>query len=417
VNRIRITGLVKLMNHVREALSTGIPPGEQENFRAMVKDNLRQVEEICREYKTSPEQLPAPTYRAYRYLKELDLSQLPVAKKSPKTSPQRLRVRNLITSCKTIQQELSEITLRDKKKRKSATIKDPQVMVLLFHIRQLVEQVEKMIHKAGGGVSALSHQSRRAYQWLRFLSEADNLEQHLSTLHCTQSEIEALVNQPKYRPRYPGMPVRFELYNLPAVYRVSQQEDFLLIEAHEGFVGAPVEVIRALALVALAGKGGSSLSKLKTYAQTEAFLTITSALEGTYSPTTDRSQGQHFDLQQIFERVNQTYFNGEIEKPALMWNKTLTHRKFGHYQANTDTIMISISLDKASTPAYVLEYVMYHELLHKQLGVVTNNGRRYAHTKAFREAEARFPKQKQAEAYLNELSTKISRGKSWKPKK
>jgi predicted metal-dependent hydrolase len=100
-----------------------------------------------------------------------------------------------------------------------------------------------------------------------------------------------------------------------------------------------------------------------------------------------------------------------MDQPNLTWNKTLTHRKFGHYQANTDTVMLSISLDKSSTPAYVIEFVMYHELLHKQLGVVTNRGRRYAHTKAFREAEARFPQQEQAQAYLNKLSLKIGQGK------
>jgi predicted metal-dependent hydrolase len=94
-----------------------------------------------------------------------------------------------------------------------------------------------------------------------------------------------------------------------------------------------------------------------------------------------------------------------------MWNKTLTHRKFGHYQTNTDTVMLSISLDQPSTPAYVVEFVMYHELLHKQLGVVTNHGRRYAHTKAFREAEARFSQQERAQAYLNKLSAEIGKGK------
>ncbi len=43
-----------------------------------------------------------------------------------------------------------------------------------------------------------------------------------------------------------------------------------------------------------------------------------------------------------------------------------------------------------SVPAYAVDFVMYHELLHKQLGVKVVNGRRYAHTPAFREAELAF---------------------------
>jgi hypothetical protein len=171
MNKLRITGLVKLMNHVRESLTTGIPPDKEMEFRRMVKENLRQVEEICREYKTSPKKLPAPTYRAYRYLKELDLTQLPVAKETGAPTPQRLRIKNLIANCKAIQDELRQLTESNQKRKKPLSVKDARVMVLLVHIRNLVQLVEKMTARAGGGLGLLSPQSRRAYQWLCYLSE------------------------------------------------------------------------------------------------------------------------------------------------------------------------------------------------------------------------------------------------------
>jgi hypothetical protein len=409
MSKLRITGLVKLMNHVRESLTTGIPPGKEVEFRRMVKDNLRQVEEICREYKTSPEKLPAPTYRAYCYLKDLDLRRLPVAKETP--APQRLRIKNLIASCKAIQEELGQLTESNQKRKKPLSVKDAQVIILQVHIRNLVQLVEKMTARAGDGLGLLSPQSRRAYQWLRYLSEAQNLDSHLAALHLAHAQIEALKKQPKSHSKRHDPPVRFQLYNLPVIYRISQQKDYLLIEAHQGFMEAPPVVIHALVRIALAGKGKAVLSKIKDYAHSQTFLSISSALEGENQPTIARSKGQHFDLEQVFHKINQAYFNGKIEPPNLMWNKTLTHRKFGHYQTNTDTVMLSISLDQPSTPAYVVEFVMYHELLHKQLGVVTNHGRRYAHTKAFREAEARFSQQERAQAYLNKLSAEIGKGK------
>jgi hypothetical protein len=411
MSKLRITGLVKLMNHVRDSLATGIPAGKEDEFRRMVKENVRQVEIICREYKTSPEKLPAPTYRAYRYLKDLDLRQLPAAKETGTPTPQRLRIKNLIASCKAIQEELGQLTESNQKRKKPLSVKDAQVIILLVHIRNLVQSVEKMTARAGGGLGLLSPQSRRAYQWLRYLSEAQNLDSHLAALHMAHAQIETLKKQPKFHSKRPDLTIRFQLYNLPVIYRVSQQKDHLLIEAHQGFVGAPTAVIQALVRIALGGKGKAVLSKVKDQAHSQAFLSISSALEGENQPTIARSKGQHFDLEQVFHKINQAYFNGQMEPPNLMWNKTLTHRKFGHYQTNTDTVMLSISLDQPSTPAYVVEFVMYHELLHKQLGVVTNHGRRYAHTKAFREAEARFSQQERAQAYLNKLSAKIGKGK------
>jgi hypothetical protein len=102
--------------------------------------------------------------------------------------------------------------------------------------------------------------------------------------------------------------------------------------------------------------------------------------------------------------VNAAYFDGAMPRPRLTWNQTPTHRKFGHYQTTTDTVMVSLSLDAASVPAYALDFVMYHELLHKQLGVKVVNGRRYAHTPAFREAERTFKRYDDAQKVLARLS-------------
>jgi hypothetical protein len=91
----------------------------------------------------------------------------------------------------------------------------------------------------------------------------------------------------------------------------------------------------------------------------------------------------------------------------LTWNRTITHRKFGHYQPTTDTLMVSITLDQAEVPVYAIEFVMYHELLHKQLGVEVVNGRRYAHTSEFRARERAFPHYEQAQVFLAQLSQSV----------
>jgi hypothetical protein len=46
---------------------------------------------------------------------------------------------------------------------------------------------------------------------------------------------------------------------------------------------------------------------------------------------------------------------------------------------------------------------MYHEMLHKAFGVKAINGRRYAHTPAFRAAEAKFHHYQEAQEFLKSL--------------
>jgi predicted metal-dependent hydrolase len=72
----------------------------------------------------------------------------------------------------------------------------------------------------------------------------------------------------------------------------------------------------------------------------------------------------------------------------------------GHYDFFRDLVMLSVTLDDPDVPDFVVDFVMYHELLHKVMGSKVVNGRRYAHTPAFREAERAFPRYEEAEAFL-----------------
>ena len=69
-----------------------------------------------------------------------------------------------------------------------------------------------------------------------------------------------------------------------------------------------------------------------------------------------------------------------------------------------DTVMVSSSLDSADAPEFVVDFILYHELLHKKLGVSWRNGRAMAHTTAFRQAERLFPRHAEANAALNGLA-------------
>jgi hypothetical protein len=116
---------------------------------------------------------------------------------------------------------------------------------------------------------------------------------------------------------------------------------------------------------------------------------------------TYQAVGQYHDLNLAFERVNAAYFGGKLDRPHLQWNKTRTQRKLGHYDPVRDTVMVSQTLDAARVPDYVIDFVVYHELLHKTLGSTLTNGRRLTHTGSFRKAERRFRQYAEARAFIS----------------
>ncbi|MFH1439111.1 MAG: hypothetical protein ABIG89_00975 [Candidatus Woesearchaeota archaeon] len=92
-------------------------------------------------------------------------------------------------------------------------------------------------------------------------------------------------------------------------------------------------------------------------------------------------------LIESFNRVNDSYFNGLMDMPNLIWGKhTLT--KLGSYEYGNDTVLMSMVFKEA--PQELLDYVMYHELLHKKHKFYHKNGKSFHHTTAFRNDEKMF---------------------------
>jgi hypothetical protein len=84
---LRIKGLVRLTNQVREELSRPVGERRLAELRKLVDDSLRHVQEICAEHETTPEQLPAPSRKAYRYLASIDWRQVEVSEEAQTQAP------------------------------------------------------------------------------------------------------------------------------------------------------------------------------------------------------------------------------------------------------------------------------------------------------------------------------------------
>lgn len=101
-----------------------------------------------------------------------------------------------------------------------------------------------------------------------------------------------------------------------------------------------------------------------------------------------------------FNRVNNTYFYGMIEKPNLKFG-SYSKTKLGSYEYQTDTITISRIFENSD--AELLDYIMYHELLHKKLKFYNKSGRSYHHTAEFRKKEKDFENSADIEKKIKRL--------------
>ena len=120
-------------------------------------------------------------------------------------------------------------------------------------------------------------------------------------------------------------------------------------------------------------------------------------------------KGQFFDLAEIFDDLNRRYFRDLLEKPVLTWSARKTYRILGHHDATHQTIVVSRSLDAKGVPLYVVEYIVFHEMLHIHHPTVHHNGRRYNHTAAFRRDEEKFEHFHAAEIWIENNVRRLKR--------
>jgi len=115
------------------------------------------------------------------------------------------------------------------------------------------------------------------------------------------------------------------------------------------------------------------------------------------------ARGHFYDLDAIFEELNAHFFHGLMARPRMSWSQTRTRRILGHYDPAHNAIIISRIFDHPAVPAFVLEYIVYHEMLHLKHPVRLRGSRRCVHSADFQAEEKLFPRATEANAFLKRL--------------
>jgi hypothetical protein len=107
-----------------------------------------------------------------------------------------------------------------------------------------------------------------------------------------------------------------------------------------------------------------------------------------------KTQGRYYDLLCIYNLLNSEYFKGKIAASITWGNGGPKHRArkrtLGSYNSQNNMIRINPLLDNNSVPKYFLEFVVYHEMLHADMGVAVNGARRTVHSREFKKRETHY---------------------------
>lgn len=91
-----------------------------------------------------------------------------------------------------------------------------------------------------------------------------------------------------------------------------------------------------------------------------------------------KTKGQWHDLAELAREVNAQYFNAALNI-RIAWGKQAAPKRrgkvrrrrsvqFGSYDRSLDVVRINPVLDSPDVPRFYMNYLVYHELLHKALG-------------------------------------------------
>lgn len=116
--------------------------------------------------------------------------------------------------------------------------------------------------------------------------------------------------------------------------------------------------------------------------------------------------GEVHDLASMLQALNAAHFGGKVEA-RITWSRALKKKKkkrhsmrLGSYCDEQKLIRIHPALDQEYVPAYFVESVVFHEMLHQLHGIHEGpEGRRCFHPPAFLEDERRFPDYERARAW------------------
>ena len=212
------------------------------------------------------------------------------------------------------------------------------------------------------------------------------------------------------RPRAPIPEFRVEFYafaNVNSTIRL--REDIVHVRISDLLEGSPDTVLEAIAHILLAKIYRKPIQPLhstryRRYVSSHDMATkahLVRQVRGRKQIASAR--GFIYDLDQVFEDINQRFFYGLLARPQMTWSRARARNSLAHYDPAHNAIVVSRVFDHPQVPRYAIEYIVYHEMLHLKHPVKLRGSRRCVHGPEFQAEEKLFPQLDEAKQFLKRL--------------
>jgi hypothetical protein len=213
------------------------------------------------------------------------------------------------------------------------------------------------------------------------------------------------------KPRTALPSIAIEYFPFAGLNHTAQfRENHLRVRVSDLFIDAPQHVIHALALILLAKLYRRKLDN-EVHRTYRGFILSADIQERARAARFSRGRvqpaqgpnGRHVNLEDSFDRLNREYFGGGLNKPRITWSVRGSRRTLGRYDATHHCIFISRIFDTPNIPGFVVDYVMYHEMLHVKHQSCIRDCRILVHTPEFRADEKDFSDYQKARLWLKKI--------------
>ena len=389
---LRISGLIKFADTVRRELPASPGSEHRERLRNRVAAFVQQVDEILRDNRATIRHVPPPSQRAYQFLTSIDWSNAPVTQAGV-TTPDESR---------TIVAWRGMSTFVDRSlNRLAIDLSEPELKSVGEMIARTSRQIELTIERDNVSPDRLSPTTRAQRGWLGVFSREKNLAAYTQARRTASSILNAAAGGSRHYP--PPLTIHFRPVTGIYKLRATRRGPILWLPTPMiAFDGDEFSAVAAL----IFDRTGEARQRVLAGMTGDGYQAVRAELES-LGGIVEQARGAAHDLAESFDRVNADYFGGKMPRPRLTWNRTFTGRKFGHYDWIHDTVMVTRTLDSPTVPPFVVDFLVFHELLHKFHGIHWLNGRGYSHTAEFYESERKFARFNEAEEILERLARSV----------
>lgn len=177
-------------------------------------------------------------------------------------------------------------------------------------------------------------------------------------------------------------------------HTIQLKRKYIQIRIAEPLRQAPEHILRSLGIILYSKlfrfKIDSNLRRKYRHFVEDSILPIHPST--TRKPSSKyKAQGNIYNLELIFDYVNRAYFHNKLQKPILGWSLKKGYTRLGFFAEDKNLLVISRIFDTSRVPLKVVEYMMYHEMLHIAIPTKVIDGRRKIHPPDFKKMDRTFP--------------------------